>query len=112
VKISRNELRLKSDIKETLRAEQRRIDDEIKELRRVRRELGKIGKSVLRVGRTAYLLQAKQGATAAKSFRLAQTEAQTIAGRVLDMRGYCDLYSNLYNRHVDAWVTLGLHPLD
>lgn len=110
--IRANELRIRSDIAEAFRAEQRRIDGEIKELRRRRREMGKLLRRVLVLGRRAYLLQNKKGEVAARRFAFVQREASVLSTRVSDLRGYSDAFRELDNRHVDMWVTLGMHPLD
>jgi hypothetical protein len=105
-KTSAKELRLRSDIAEALRIEQRRIDSEIKELRRRRREIGLIVRRAKVVSRKAYRLMETQTEKAEKRFNEVAGEGQSLARRVLDLRGYCDLYSELHSRHIDMWVTL------
>jgi hypothetical protein len=111
-RIKSSELRFRSDISEAWAGEQRRIDDEIKELQRRRRELAQILEDALAAGRRAHRLMECKGAIAARDFSIEEKKAHDLVRRILDLRGYCDLYHQLESRHVDIWVCLGKHWLD
>lgn len=112
MKIKAKELWMRSDIMEAYRREIRLIDNEIKELRRRRNELSTITNQARRVSRRAYILMNTKGEAAAKRFAQAAEEGRILSRRILDLRGYCNLYSEFSNRHIDLWVTLGQRPLD
>lgn len=105
MKVKPSELRLHRDISEAFATERRRIDAEIAELRRKRRELRRILGKVRTVGRRAWLAMNDPKGKAKHS--ACYGPARLLRERVRDLRGNCGAYQAIEDREIDLWVTQG-----